>query len=69
MGLTRAIATLCVSWAASRAVPGEPMAERQPSPFLADIPAPLVTAPPAVRLAAAKPRPVRRQLSLFPGHD
>ena len=69
VGLTRAIATLCVSWAASRAVPGEPMAERQPSPFLADIPAPLVTAPPAVRLAAAKPRPVRRQLSLFPGHD
>ncbi len=67
VGLTRAITTLCVSWAASRTVPGEPMAERQPSPFLADIPAHLLTAAP--RLAAAKARPVRRQLSLFPGHD
>ena len=69
VGLTRAIATLCLTWCAARPVPGQPAAERQPSRFLADIPAELITSPPPLANAVHKKRPAERQLSLFPSRD
>ena len=67
VGMTRAMATLCLTWCAQRVLPGQPAGAREPSRFLADIPAELL-----VNLATAgygRRRPAQRQLSLFPSHE
>ena len=69
VGMTRAIATLCLTWCATWPVPGQPGGERQPSRFLADIPATLVTSAPSITVASHKRRPSHQQLSLFSPDD
>ena len=65
VGITRAIATLYLSWCNSR--PGyDGVAEnRQWSRFLAELPPGICAAPPSSRPPAAGKKAVSRQLSLF----
>jgi len=65
VGITRAIATLYLSWCNSR--PGyDGVAEnRQRSRFLAELPPGICSAPPSSRPPAAGKKAVSRQLSLF----
>jgi superfamily I DNA/RNA helicase len=69
VGMTRAIATLCLTWCATRTVPGQPGEQRQPSRFLADIPATLVTRAQPITGVAHKRRSSQQQLSLFSPDD
>jgi len=65
VGLTRAGASLCLTWSRSRSVHGQPSEHRSVSPFLAELPAAVFSPAPRVR-PAAKRKPAQRQLLLFP---
>ncbi|MGE4558764.1 MAG: UvrD-helicase domain-containing protein [Desulfobulbus sp.] len=64
VGITRAISTLYLSWCRKRSLYGGPPEERQPSSFLAELPADALTPPPTIQ-GARKRHPKHRQLSLF----
>jgi uncharacterized protein (TIGR00375 family) len=64
VGVTRAIATLYLTWCQSRFVFGGRAENRQPSPMLAELPSASFSPPPESR-PAAKRKPANRQLSLF----
>jgi DNA helicase II / ATP-dependent DNA helicase PcrA len=66
VGMTRAIATLYLSWCSTRSSYGGVGEQRQPSRFLAELPAASFSAPPVSRPATGKRKPAYRQLSLFP---
>jgi uncharacterized protein (TIGR00375 family) len=65
VGMTRAIATLYLSWCHLRSAHGAPAEKRHPSPFLAEISSAFMSAPPAIRPAVKKKKAAHRQLSLF----
>jgi superfamily I DNA/RNA helicase len=64
VGVTRAIATLYLTWCQSRSVFGGRAENRQPSPMLAELPSASFSPPPESR-PAVKRKPAHRQLSLF----
>nr|WP_321464523.1 UvrD-helicase domain-containing protein [uncultured Desulfobulbus sp.] len=64
VGITRAIATLYLSWSRKRALYGGPAQECQPSSFLAELPANLLAPPPLIK-GSGKRKATHRQLSLF----
>jgi len=63
VGMTRAIATLYLSWCRSRSVYGGPAESRQPSIFLGELDAAVFSPSPVSR--PVKRKPAFRQLSLF----
>ncbi len=65
VGMTRAIATLYLTWCHLRSLHGGPGENRNPSRFLAELPATVFTVPSVLRPAAEKRKPAYRQLSLF----
>jgi superfamily I DNA/RNA helicase len=65
VGMTRAIATLTLTWCQWRSVYGGPAEPRQPSSFLNELPAAVFSPPPASGPKARR-KPASRQLSLFP---
>ncbi len=65
VGITRAAATLYLSWCALRSLHGGSAEPRQQSRFLAELPANSFSVPPVCRLGAEKRKPTHRQLSLF----
>jgi superfamily I DNA/RNA helicase len=64
VGMTRAIATLYLTWCQARSLYGGQAESRQPSSFFADLDV-AVFSPPPVSRPAAKRQPAYRQLSLF----
>jgi len=64
VGMTRAIATLYLTWCQARSLYGGPAERRQPSAFLNELPDAAFSPPPVSR-PAAKRKPAYRQLSLF----
>ncbi len=65
VGITRAIATLYLTWCQSRSVFGARAESRNPSPLLAELPQASFSPPPE-SLHPVKRKPIRHQLSLFP---
>jgi uncharacterized protein (TIGR00375 family) len=65
VGMTRAAATLYLTWCSVRSSYGASGANRQQSRFLAELPATSFSIPPVCRLGAEKRQPTHRQLSLF----
>lgn len=64
VGITRASATLYLTWCRSRSLFGGRAEERQPSSLLAELPQTAFSPPPDSRPAAQR-KPAHRQLSLF----
>ena len=64
VGITRAIATLYLTWCQSRSLYGGQSESRQPSSFLHELPDSVFSPAPQSRPAAQR-KPVPRQLSLF----
>jgi uncharacterized protein (TIGR00375 family) len=65
VGITRAISMLYLSWCRKRSLYGGPAQPRQPSSFIEELPAELLTPPSPVRPTTTR-RTTYRQLSLFP---
>ena len=63
VGITRTIANLTLTWCRSRTLYGGPAEPRQPSRFLAELPADAFS--PILRPRAKRAKPIARQLSLF----
>ena len=65
VGMTRAEATLYLSWCAVRSLHGGSGENRQQSRFVSELSTTFFSVPPVCRLGAGKRTPTPRQLSLF----
>jgi superfamily I DNA/RNA helicase len=65
VGMTRAIASLTLTWCQARSLYGGPAEPCQPSRFLEELPAASLSPLPAVQSPAQRRKPAMRQLSLF----
>jgi DNA helicase-2/ATP-dependent DNA helicase PcrA len=65
VGMTRAVATLYLTWCSVRPSHSGSGEDRQQSRFLAELPANSLSVPPVCRLGPEKRKSIHRQLSLF----